>query len=341
MAVGEYAFDGKQLAIGPHPNVTNPVFDGTEADDIENPEGAADPFIVFEDGVYYAFVETFGEHGTFISYYESPEGLEWEYGSKILGDGVDMFSYPLVKKHESEWFMTPTVLYDGKRGSEDFPLYRATSFPEKWELVEQKRITDHTAMDASPFEWNGKWYVIAQDRETDGRYGNCRLYYADNFTASDWTEHPESPIVSGPNSMVRGYPIPHSNHVDVFIGWEQVFQYRIKTLSPRSIHLSKEKALVRETWEGWNARKMHHVDARLLDNHNLIIADGRAPDYKYSVGIYAAIEQERPKRGLEKARTKTYQQKLLHRHVVPYLLPLLERVGADRYAKAVYRRYFE
>lgn len=342
MALGEYTFDGKRLLIGPHPSVTNPVIDGTEADDIDGSEGAADPFIVYEGGTYYAFVEVFGQDGTYISYYESQDGLEWEYGEKLLGDGVDLFSYPIVKKCGSEWYMTPTILYDGEAGDEDFPLYKAASFPDEWALLEDERITSHTAMDASPFEWDGHWYAVAQDRETDGRYGNCRLYQADDLTASEWTEHPESPIVSGPESMVRGYPIEHPDTVDLFIGWERVFQYKIEALSPTSIELSKQKPLVQGTWNGWNARKMHHLDARLIGaDHNLIIADGRSPDYTYSVGIYAAVEHEEPRTGFNKLQTKAFQEKFVHRYVVPHVHPPLKRFGFDRHAKCFYRKYFD
>jgi hypothetical protein len=339
--IGEYNFNQKNLLVGSHPNVTNPIITGEKADDIQGAEGAADPFITFETGRYYAFVEVFGENGTYISYYTSENGTEWEYGKKVLGDGTDLFSYPLIKKHDSEWYMTPTVLYDGEKGGEDFPLYRSKSFPERWELIEDSRITEHTAMDASPFSWGDKWYVIAQDRETNGRYGNCRLYYSDDLTSSNWEEHPESPLISGPNSMVRGYPVVHSDYVDLFIGWRHVTQYRIRDLSTQSLELSKENPVVRRGRSGWNDKKMHHMDPRLVeDGHNMIITDGTSWNNDYSVGLYSTAEKEKPRNKFELILNRGYHRMVIENRVAPYILPILERLGLDERIKTIYHSIF-
>lgn len=341
MSIGEFSHNRKTLQVGSHPSVTNPVIDGTEADDIDGSEGAADPFIVYRDGTYYAFVEIFNDEGTYISYYTSENGLQWEYGKKILGDGVDWFSYPLVIEHQGEWYMTPTILYEGKKGKEDFPLYKAEQFPNEWRLVDDNRITAHTAMDASPFQWNDNWYAIAQDREENGRYGNCRLYVAEELTSSQWTEHPESPIVSGPESMVRGFPITKSNCVDLFIGWEQVTQYRVDSLTPRTLSMSKQKKVVQGTWNGWNEKKMHHLDARLIaQGHNLMITDGTTWDNTYGVGIYTTIENEHPASTVEKLLKKRYQEQILHEHLKPYVKPVLQKTRVKKPIETAYNRYF-
>lgn len=341
MTTGSISIHDRELIIGPHPNVINPIIDGTNATDIPGAEGAADPFIVFLNNKYFMFVEVFGDDGTYISYYESDDGIDWHYGKKLLGDGIDLFSYPLVFQHDSDWYMTPTILYEGKRGDEDFPLYRASSFPNKWELVQNGRITSHAAMDASPFKWNENWYVIAQDREEDGRYGNCRMYFADDLESSNWAEHPESPIVSGPHSMVRGFPMTYNEqgYVDLFIGWEHVDQYRINNLTPSSIDIAKLNKVVRRTGRGWNSLKMHHLDARLLkEGHNLVVADGARWGGRYSVGLYSAIGREEI---VWRYLSKQFYKRLILKYVAPAIYPILKKIGIGETIKSSFDSFFE
>ena len=101
--------------------------DVTDADAIL----VADPFIFRRDDTWHMFFEVLPrdtERGV-IARAESTDGREWQYRGMVLGEDFH-FSYPQIFEWEGEIYMIP-------ESAEDLSvrLYRASSFPEKWECV--------------------------------------------------------------------------------------------------------------------------------------------------------------------------------------------------------------
>lgn len=153
----------------------------------------ADPFVVFKEDKYYIFLEEFeyskrkgrlsvvsitelGEMGAIVPVLDKPYHL----------------SYPFVFEFEGEYYMMPE---SGQNRTID--LYKCMEFPYKWEF-HKSLLKDIYAVDATLFQYAGKWWLFANVVENEGGsdWDELFLYHADSPLSDNWIPHPGNPVIS-------------------------------------------------------------------------------------------------------------------------------------------------
>ncbi len=150
----------------------------------------ADPFMVRDKDRWLMFFEllnTKTQKGQ-IAYAESEDGLEWNYQQVVLTEDFHL-SYPYTFEFEANWYMIPESCDAGS-----VRLYKATDFPQSWELVSELLIGKRF-VDASVVYVDGLWWMfVGVERGLNITCDELRLYYSERLDG-DWIEHPMSPIV--------------------------------------------------------------------------------------------------------------------------------------------------
>jgi len=154
----------------------------------------ADPFVYQKDGQTYIFCEEYP--------YDTEKGVISVF---TLGDDGNLseprrvlerpyhLSYPHLIERDGEIWMIPEA---GAGGNVE--LYRATCFPDKWEL-EKVLIEGVAGYDATLTEHDGKfWLFMTTSCWQSTSWDNLELYSADSLQG-EWTAHSENPI------LVDGY----------------------------------------------------------------------------------------------------------------------------------------
>jgi len=153
----------------------------------------ADPFVIFKDDLYYIFFEElmYKSNKGHISFL-TIDGKGTVSDSKIILEKDYHLSYPFIFENDKEYFMIP-------KSSENriIELYKSTDFPYKWELV-TKLKEDVTAVDCTIHFYNNKYWMFCNMQQNKGASTLDELYifYADDFQSTNWTEHPQNPVIS-------------------------------------------------------------------------------------------------------------------------------------------------
>lgn len=151
----------------------------------------ADPFLCKRDGKTYLFFEDFEfqKDRAAISCFEIDSQGRLSTPQKVLDNGYHM-SYPFLFERQGIIYMIPET-----RARKTIELYRATQFPQNWELV-KILVSDVLAVDATIFERSGKLWLFTNIAAPGGStFDELHLFYADSLEA-EWTPHPKNPIVS-------------------------------------------------------------------------------------------------------------------------------------------------
>ena len=120
---------------------------------------AADPFIFEYAGKTYIFAELYDyvKCRGCLGYYElSSSSPKWK---KIIEEEYHL-SYPYIFETKEGIFIMPE-----SGANKDLTVYRAVSFPDKWEKISVLRSGIQYG-DTTPFEWNNHKYALAYDVET-------------------------------------------------------------------------------------------------------------------------------------------------------------------------------
>jgi hypothetical protein len=287
-----------KLNIKPHPEVSNPVLTRGDVNDCIA-HFVADPFIVYENGVYNMFFEikSIGRD-MFIGHAFSEDGFNYEYNKIVISPETAQHTYPHVFKKDGKWLMVPSPCSDI---SGEFRVYEATDFPTEWELISVP-ISENIRLDPTPILHNGTWYLIYQNMNYD-----VVLMYSDSLTENGWERHPDSPIFKNNSEEVEessigkaemvpsGRPIYGQDRIGIFYRShtnKEVYQYKITELTPdtfRQEPVSKDSIFDGELTEYWNGRFMHTVNPVYpwKGTADIIGVDGLESDrYRYSIGIY-------------------------------------------------------
>lgn len=98
-------------------------------------------------------------------------------------------SYPLVFKHNDEWYLIPE-----SRLERAILLYKFTAFPHEVTFI-RTLIEEVDAVDTSVVEQDGHIFLFT-NRSINGSNPNSDLsiFYSDNLLLGNFTEHPCSPI---------------------------------------------------------------------------------------------------------------------------------------------------
>jgi hypothetical protein len=280
-SVGIYS--GKTpFELQPAEGVENPVLAAKDVTD-RKADFVADPFLAFEGGTWYLFVEVLNsanEQGD-IGLATSRDGRRFHYEQIVLDEPFHL-SYPYVFKWDGEYYMIPES-YEGKATR----LYHADQFPKKWSRAADLIHDDIT--DPSILRYADRWWLFACAHP----HANDKLvlYSADQLTGP-WVVHPKSPLTigDGHNSRPGGRVIEVDGRLyrmaqddDPAYGLN-VNVFEIMELTPTSY---AEKAypknpVLRGSGSGWNQVGMHQLDAHqssggwiaAVDGHRFVTAFG-------------------------------------------------------------------
>jgi len=160
---------------------------------IKNPPNRflADPFVVYRDGRYVCFVEDYyyaEKKGDVAAYEITSDGYK-ELGTALREDFH--LSYPFLLEADGELYMCPETAQ-----ANAIRLYKCTEFPLKWAL-HKVLMANIGAADTTIFKANDRWWMLTNIDSSDvADHGSeLHLFYADSFDSSEWTAHPQNPVV--------------------------------------------------------------------------------------------------------------------------------------------------
>lgn len=156
----------------------------------------ADPFPWFHDGAYYLFIEEklySTKIGRILCL--TLDGNMNVTSSEVVLEKPYHLSYPCVFQHQEELYMIPE-----SHQNNSIDLYKCTTFPLQWKFV-KTLIPNIRAVDATPVQKSGKWWMFANIFENGGSsWDTLHLYMADDLFSDQWTAHPQNPIVKNVQS---------------------------------------------------------------------------------------------------------------------------------------------
>jgi hypothetical protein len=153
----------------------------------------ADPHIVFRDGSYHLFFEEFlykRRRGR-ISVLTLDSTGQAGRPTPVLEPDYHV-SYPFLFEWQNQTYMLVE-----SAAVRRIQVFRCEEFPHRWVFC-RNLIEEIEAVDATLFEYNGRWWLFANVKETEGA-SDCDelfLFHADNPLSDSWTAHPQNPIVS-------------------------------------------------------------------------------------------------------------------------------------------------
>jgi hypothetical protein len=262
------------LQLAAASGASNPVLSAADVTDVPA-RFVADPFMVKVDGLWHMFFEVLNNEPNKgeIGRATSRDGLTWRYERIVLQEPFHL-SYPYVFRWNDDFYMIPETL-----GANAVRLYRADSFPDKWTLIKDLIPGQHA--DPSIFERDRKWWLYTCP--TPHKHDTLNLYSAAD-PASQWTEHPSSPIISNDKTVARpgGRVLDYDGKLLRFTQdcvptyGRQVRAFEVTELTARTYreHEVKESPILEPDGSSWNASGMHHVDAHRVDGSWLACVDG-------------------------------------------------------------------
>jgi len=163
---------------------------------LEAPNGSywADPFVVYEMGRFYLFVEEyFYKTGLGHLAVLKPDQEGHYQQSEVILKKPYHLSYPFVFKHDVEYFMIPET-----KSEKVIQIYRCTDFPDRWEFV-TNIMENVAAADTTVFYYHNKWWLFTSIdtlNNADISFSELFLFHTDDLFSGRWESHPQNPIVS-------------------------------------------------------------------------------------------------------------------------------------------------
>jgi hypothetical protein len=150
----------------------------------------ADPFVFEEAGVAYVLCEEYPYatgKGVISVFALDDEGNPGP--PRVALERPHHLSYPFVFRHDGEIWMTPE---SGRNRT--LELYRADPFPFRWTL-ERVLLSGIEIADATPFAWNGDWWLSATGGETEGASWDRLSLYRGSSPLGPWTPASDGPAL--------------------------------------------------------------------------------------------------------------------------------------------------
>jgi hypothetical protein len=264
-------------------NISNPVLTAKDVTDVPA-EFVADPFMVYENGIWFMFFEVMNLHDFQgdIGLATSNDGFNWTYQKIVLDEDFHL-SYPYVFKWQNEYYMIPE---SGQINS--IRLYKAVDFPTQWSLV-KALISGKDYVDSSIFYFKGKWWLFTASTDSTVLH----LYYTNELTGI-WSEHPQSPIIKRNLNIARPggrvivcdeQKIIRYTQDNKYVYGNQVRAFEITKLTEIDYEEKevKENPILKASGLGWNKTGMHHIDPHPIKSHKWIACvDG----YPGKISVY-------------------------------------------------------
>lgn len=269
-------YEGKSpLHLSPSERADNPVLTCRDVTDVPA-EFVADPFMIHGEGKWYMFFEVLNsqENKGDIGLAASTDGFHWRYEKIVLSEPFSL-SYPYVFEWNSDYYLIPE-----SNQVKEVRLYRASDFPLKWNFA-GTLLRGQRYSDSSVFRHGDRWWMFTATRSRPLNNGRLRLYHAGN-PLGPWKEHPESPIVKNNPKIARpgGRVLATEDGIvrfaqdDYPVYGKQVWAFGITELTAsryREEPLGNRPAIC-ATGKGWNAGRMHTVDAHQVGPQSWLAA---------------------------------------------------------------------
>lgn len=234
----------------------------------------ADPFLIHASGTWNLFFEALNRRNNRgeIGLATSPDLVAWQYQRIVLAEPFHL-SYPQVFEWQGDCYMIPET-----NKTRSIRLYRADPFPTQWTPV-HTLMTGLPYSDATLFRHDDRWWLFTETSAM--KHDTLRLYFADDLLGA-WTEHPASPIVQGNARTARpaGPIVPFQGRLIRFAQdcapryGMGVAAFEIDELTPTRYaeRLAPGNPIMSGSGTGWNATRMHHVDAHAITSGEWIAA---------------------------------------------------------------------
>jgi hypothetical protein len=272
-SIGVYT-GASPLALGPDERIANPVITRESVTDAAV-SFVADPFMMLADGTWHLFFEVLNRSSGRgeIALATSTDLARWRYERIVLAEPFHL-SYPFVFEWQGARYMVPE-----SHEAESIRLYKADPFPGRWRhehtLMSGERFSDTTL-----FRHDGRWWLFTQT-SPEGKHDNLRLYFADDLFGP-WTEHPASPVVDGDPHSARPAGRVVASPAGFFRFAQDcapryglnVLAFEITTLTTTEYteRPASDAPILGGSSTGWNAARMHHVDAHLVEPNRWVAA---------------------------------------------------------------------
>ncbi len=229
----------------------------------------ADPFIYKHDNRYFLFVEEaindFGKIGVFVS-----EDLkQWNYRGTVIEEPEHM-SYPQVFEHDNSTYMLPETKDAGR-----VSLYKATSFPMRWERV--RDLIPYGLLDVTIINHNNSVYLFG----VTGKY-ELQCFVSDDIIAGTFTLHPNSPLGIGEKMRPAGTPYVKNGEIIMPVqsrkkGYgHSVWSLLISELTPEKIRYKKGACLLLpDRASDYFKHGIHHLCIVPKKDEYIFAIDGR------------------------------------------------------------------
>jgi len=284
-SIGIYTGDSPYHLIPPK-GIKNPVLTAKNVTD-RKALYIADPFMSCEQGIWYMFFEVLDrntEKGE-IGVATSSDGWRWSYRQIVLSELFHL-SYPYIFKWQGVFYMIPE-----SAESKAIRLYKATSFPYRWEFIDNL-ITDSEFLDSSVFYYNNRWWLFTCPSTNNDI---LKLFFASDLRGP-WHEHPASPIVRenahiarcGGRITVWGEKIIRYAQDDspVYGHSLRTFEITKLTINEYEEREDSHNSLLNTNRKKWNKIGMHCIDPHLLSTNKWIAClDGQHKHIELRRGI--------------------------------------------------------
>jgi hypothetical protein len=150
----------------------------------------ADPFPIVSGGRLHMFVEEFDHRlgRGVISVIEFDGSGPIGKPRQVL-ETASHLSYPFVFEHAGETWMVPE-----SSATATIDLYRADPFPDRW-IKEATLVSGVTASDATLFEHNGRWWMLAVARDDGGAHSDALHVWSAGDALGPWRAHDRNPVL--------------------------------------------------------------------------------------------------------------------------------------------------
>jgi len=146
----------------------------------------ADPFGIVRDGKLIVFGEYLDQRagpGRIVAFDADGSAPAREVD---IGPSVHR-SYPYLLQHDGRLYCIPET-----EAAHEVALYEAESFPERWRRC-ATLISGRSLVDATPFQYQGRWWLAASVPVSGGAECELHLFHADQLTGP-WQGHAANPV---------------------------------------------------------------------------------------------------------------------------------------------------
>ena len=260
--------------LQPASSAKNPVISAKDVSDIDA-VFAADPFFIQSNHQFFLFFEALNRstNAGDIAYAESQDGYHWKY-KKVVIDEPFHLSFPYVFEWQGVYYMIPESNRDYS-----LRLYRATNFPDKWEL-DTILLSGYKFVDPAIVRHQNRWWLFLSSVDDD----ILNIYFSDSLHQG-WRPHPLNPVVKFNRHIARPggrifqydgklYRMAQDDEPEYGL---QVFAVEILELTDSTYKEQPimDKPIVAGSGRGWNKAGMHHVDLLPVGNKWIAVTDGR------------------------------------------------------------------